>query len=103
MRFSATIFIFFLLVGPAQAQPSLTNKVLASEPTAVGKLQKAVPEAVVKAASFSSDPYSRRAAPANTAKTANQEADEPGSWRMLAASVLFMLVIAMRRQRAGKP
>ena len=103
MRFSETFFICFLLMGSAQAHPSLTNKSLAFEPTVAGRLQAAVPEAVVKASTFSGDPLSRRAAPLNTVKTANLEADKPGSWRMLAASVLFMLVIAMRRQRPGKP
>jgi hypothetical protein len=103
MRCFMAIFIFSFLAGSAQAQPSLANKTLTPESSTTTKLQTTGPEMGVKAATFMGDPTSRRKASSTVAKSVTQDDDEPGSWRMLAASVFFMVVIALRRQRSGRP
>lgn len=104
MRYLITIFIFSFLGVAAQAQQqSLATKALTPESTGAAKLKGGSTEVAANASPFIGDLPVRRTGSANASKPAVSEESEPGSWRMFAAAVLFMLVIALRRQGSGRP
>jgi hypothetical protein len=103
MRYLIAIFVFSLLGSVTQAQQqSMTSKALTPESTGAPKLKAASPEGVVKAGPYIGDLPIRRSGSSAVSKSTAADDSEPGSWRMVFAAVVFMFVIAVRRQRSGK-